>query len=91
MIPTKQSDQSGPYEIIVAGPFSLNWPTWLADLAVTATTSRSERETRLAGHLDQPALRALLCRLWDLNLTIVHVRRLHEDAPSSTRLEESNV
>jgi hypothetical protein len=36
--------------------------------------------TTLVGPVvDQAALRGLLCRLWDLNLTLISVRRLAAD------------
>jgi hypothetical protein len=65
------------YEIQVQGALDPGWQQWLSGLAITFNDS-SERPatTTLVGPVaDQAALRGLLCKLWDLNLTLVSVRR----------------
>lgn len=66
-------DETGVYQITVAGHLDKAWSGWLDGLAVTS----NEREppiTVLEGRLDQTALRGVLNRLWDLNLTLISVR-----------------
>ena len=62
------------YRIQVRGELDLQWSTWLNGLQVTHTGSGAQTETELYGPVcDQAALRSLLNRMWDLNLTILSV------------------
>jgi len=76
------------YEIIVQGELDRSWETFLEDLAVTPgrTGERSLPTTTLVGPVtDQAALRGLLCKLWDLNQTLISVRRLEVDLTEEER------
>ncbi len=66
------------YEIRVRGELDRGWEGWLDGLAVAHVLAGDEPvTTTLTGPLpDQAALRGLLCKLWDLNLTLISVRRL---------------
>jgi hypothetical protein len=66
------------YEIRVQGELDAGWQQWFNGLAITLTYGAGQAPTTpLAGPIvDQAALRGLLCRLWDLNLTLISVRRL---------------
>jgi len=65
------------YEIQVGGELDPGWDAWFDGLAVTPTPAGEEPATTLTGPVaDQAALRGLLCRLWDLNLTLISVRRV---------------
>ena len=66
------------YEIRVLGELDAGWQQWLNGLAITLTYGAGQAPTTtLVGPVvDQAALRGLLCRLWDLNLTLISVRRL---------------
>ena len=77
----KQQDSRIPYEVQVEGELDLGWAEWFSDLAVTLRFADEQPPiTTLTGPVaDQAALRGLLCRLWDLNLTLVSVRRLEEE------------
>jgi hypothetical protein len=71
--------QSGAiYEIQVQGELDRGWEAWLDGLTMGPRLAAEEpATTTLTGPVpDQAALRGLLCRLWDLNLTLVSVRRL---------------
>jgi hypothetical protein len=64
---------SAVYEIEVEGQLDQGWSDWLSDLEVTI----GDNTTTLAGPVtDQPALRGLLCKVWDMNLTLISVRRI---------------
>jgi hypothetical protein len=69
------------YEIQVQGELDPAWEAWFSGLAVTLTSASGQPPTTtLTGPVaDQAALRGMLCRLWDLNLTLVSVRRIEAD------------
>ena len=66
------------YEIQVQGALDSSWENWFSELNATLTfASGQQLVTKLVGPVsDQAALRGVLCKLWDLNLTIVSVRRV---------------
>jgi hypothetical protein len=70
------------YEIQVQGELDQGWETCFDGLAVTLTyTSEQPPTTTLIGPVaDQAALRGMLCKLWDLNLTLISVRRIEADS-----------
>ena len=70
------------YEIQVQGELDQGWETWFDGLAVTLTyTSDQPPITTLLGPVaDQSALRGMLCKLWDLNLTLISVRRIEANS-----------
>jgi hypothetical protein len=70
------------YEIKVQGELDQSWEVYFKGLAVTPGSSGGQASpiTTLVGPvIDQSALRGLLCKLWDLNLTLISVRRLEPD------------
>ncbi|MBN2550881.1 MAG: hypothetical protein JXB15_17085 [Anaerolineales bacterium] len=70
------------YEIKVQGELDQSWETFFKGLAVRPghPEGQAAPTTILVGPMtDQSALRGLLCKLWDLNLTLISVRRLEED------------
>ena len=69
------------YEIQVQGELDPGWQQWFNGLAITLThTGGRPPATTLVGPVaDQSALRGLLCKLWDLNLTLISVRRVEVD------------
>jgi hypothetical protein len=66
------------YEIQVQGELDLGWENWFGGLAVRLDDdSESLPTTTLIGPVeDQAALRGMLCKAWDLNLTLISVRRV---------------
>jgi hypothetical protein len=69
------------YEIRVQGELDQDWETWFGGLdVVLAQTSDQMTVTTMLGPVpDQAALRGMLCKLWDLNLTLISVRRIEAD------------
>ncbi len=63
------------YQIIVAGEFGVNWSEWLGDVILEShyQTNGSHKTTILGAVPDQAALRGLLNKIWDLNLTLISV------------------
>lgn len=80
MEPTYKHSQV-TYEIKIQGEFDQSWETFFDGLSVTpGNTVQQSPTTILVGRMiDQAALRGLLCKLWDLNLTLISVRQIRED------------
>jgi hypothetical protein len=68
------------YCITVEGQLDAAWAEWFDKMSVTAEqTDDGIPTTTLTGPVaDQSALRGILNKLWDLNLTVVSVRLLHD-------------
>lgn len=66
------------YRIQVQGVLDQHWSGWLNDMGITVENDETATPLMtLTGPLaDQAALRGLLNKLWDLNLTVVLVQRL---------------
>ncbi len=76
------------YEIKVQGELDQGWEVFFKGLAVMPdhTGKQASRTTILVGPvIDQAALRGLLCKLWDLNLTLISVRRLESELAQEKR------
>jgi hypothetical protein len=69
------------YEIQVQGELDQGWENYFDGLSLTFTYSSDQLPaTTLTGAMaDQAALRGILCQLWDLNLTVVSVRRIETE------------
>jgi hypothetical protein len=70
------------YEIQVQGVLDPDWQQWFNGLAVTFnyTDDQPSITTLTVQVADQAALRGMLCKLWDLNLTLISLRQnLAED------------
>lgn len=66
------------YCIVIEGELDPGWSNWLNGLSVVPG-SGEPATTTLAGPVrDQAALRSLLNRLWNMNLTLVSVNRVDE-------------
>lgn len=74
-------DLGATYEIQVRGELDRGWQSYFGGIAATLThTSDQLPITRLIVPVaDQAALRGLLCKLWDLNLTLISVRRIEAE------------
>lgn len=70
------------YAIQLAGKLSPTWSEWFDGLSIIVTgEEEGDPKTLLVGPIeDQAALRSLLCRIWNLNLTILFVQRLEPEA-----------
>lgn len=76
---SSQHSQTGPiYEIQIEGELDESWEAWFSSLTLSLEYSPGRPPiTTLTGAVaDQAALRGMLCRLWDLNLTIISVKRI---------------
>ena len=74
----ERPDSEAIYAIQLAGKLSPAWSEWFDGLSITVIgEEEGELKTLLVGPIkDQAALRSLLGRIWNLNLTILFVQRL---------------
>ncbi len=71
------SDPSTTYHIRVKETLDRQYDNWLDDLKVVP---QGNGETLLIGNFpDQPALRGFLDQLWNLNITVITVKRIEND------------
>ena len=68
--------QSAFYHIVVQGALDEAWQEWFSGMAIAVDRNEDGVVTTLKGFVaDQAALRGILNKLWDLNLTVVGVKR----------------
>ncbi len=79
----QDGSQASMYRIVVQGLLDGSWSEWLGGPSLAArSTEDGSCVTLLAGPVvDQPALRGILNRLWDLNLILISVNRVPADPP----------
>jgi len=76
----EKADEQVVYQIRVRGKLDERWSEWFSGLAVTVENGIGNPPvTTLVGSIDQAALRGILCKLWDLNLMLISVRRIEAD------------
>lgn len=65
------------YQIIVDGELDASWRDWLDGFEFSIERGADGCcTTRLSGPADQPALRGILIKLWDMNLDLISLKRL---------------
>jgi hypothetical protein len=76
-----QKTSQAAYEIRVEGELDEDWVDWFDGMAIAIEqTGDGPAATTLAGTIrDQSALRGMLSKLWDLNLTLISVRRIEAE------------
>lgn len=79
--------QPADYEIKVRGAVDERWSEWFGGLTVAAEADdRPTPITTLTGRVpDQAALRGILNKLWDLNLTLISVAPVATAPQAETR------
>jgi len=72
----KRLSLSQRYQITVFGKVDSSWSEWFGNLKLTTSEDKDGFPiTRLSGVLpDQGALRGVLNKLWDLNLSLLSVK-----------------
>jgi hypothetical protein len=78
----RRHSEPATYQIQVEGCLEEDWSDWFEGMIVTVQPAGDgSRITCLTGVVeDQPALRGLLSRIWDMNLTLVSLVRLGSEA-----------
>jgi hypothetical protein len=66
------------YRVVVEGRIDRSWSEWLEGMSIRyGRSSAGSAVTILTGPLaDQSALRGLLSKIWNLNLSVLAVRRV---------------
>jgi hypothetical protein len=69
------------YQIQVQGNVDPNWSDWFSGMEISVDTgSGAHCVTTFTGQIgDQASLRGILNHLWDLNLTLIAVRRIEAE------------
>jgi len=78
-------DQRAAYQVKVWGRISADWSGWLNGVTITP----EDNATIIDAMVDQAALRGILCRTWDLNLTLVSVIRMETVAIQGEKEQET--
>jgi len=77
------SDKSWTYRITVQGRLDESWSRWFNGLTIECTSTDDSAITTLTSPVvDQPALRGILNKLWDLNLILISVTRIETETLS---------
>lgn len=73
----RKSPSTSLYRIVVDGELHESWSDWLGEVILERNTLGSicSHTILLSEIPDQAALRGLLNRIWDLNLTLISVNR----------------
>jgi len=79
-------DKPETYQIKVQGRLDEGWLDSFGGMTVTLEGGHTPITTLSGAVADQAALRGMLCKLWDLNLTLISVRRIEADS----KKEEDN-
>jgi hypothetical protein len=80
-------DKPETYQIKVQGRLDEGWSDSFGGMTVTFESGHAPITTLTGAVADQAALRGMLCKLWDLNLTLISVRRIEADGKKK---EEDN-
>lgn len=88
--PNTKSNTTACYRITVSGVVDASWSDWLDGLEIRHGQSPEGAPlTILEGQLtDQSALRGLLNRLWDLNLSVLAVQPCAASETNNLRMVE---
>ncbi len=65
------------YQIKVQGKLDAKWSDWFNGLTVTL---ESDITTLTGAVVDQAALRGILDKIWDLNLTLISINRIETNS-----------
>ena len=76
MTPRNENNEPTTYQIRVQGVLDSKWTSWFEGF----TIEEVEGDTLLTGLIvDQPALRGVLNKLWDLNLNLISINPVQND------------
>lgn len=77
----KRSKPTAHYQITVEGELDSGWAESFGGLTIGLEYLGDHSVSTLTGPVtDQAALRGMLCKMWDLNLTLIRVRRIEVPA-----------
>ena len=75
---TCEDDLSARYEIVVRGCLDDRWSAWFSSgiVSIDPDPGPEPVTTLVCDVVDQARLRGIMNRLWDLNLTLISIKRL---------------
>ena len=81
------SDRGQLYQITVQGSLDEHWSDWFSGLSMSVDDRCGDDPlTTLVGVIaDQAALRGILSKIWDLNLTVIAVERIESGRGKADR------
>ena len=74
--PHKKRDEGRPYQIKILGEIEGMRNAWFTEIGFVPTMEKAEMTTLTGMIKDQAHLRGILNRIWDLNFTVVLVKRV---------------
>lgn len=79
--PRQTPSKAATYQIQILGTLDAKWSDWFEGLVIAAETDDvGSPITTLTGPIvDQVALRGIMTRLWDLNVTLLSATRIQEE------------
>ena len=82
MNPNPSTGKPATYEIQVLGVLDESWSNWFNGMAIASEDASGDSPvTTLTGVVaDQAALRGILERIWNLNLTLLSVNRVEANS-----------
>ncbi|MGW8225353.1 MAG: hypothetical protein ACWGOY_06460 [Anaerolineales bacterium] len=74
-------EKTSLYKIVISGELHESWSDWLGRVEIERKALGVEgcRTILYCEVPDQAALRGLLNRIWDLNLELISLNKLHQD------------
>jgi len=74
-------EKTSLYKIVISGELHESWSDWLGRVEIERKAPGVEgcRTILYCEVPDQAALRGLLNRIWDLNLELISLNKLHQD------------
>lgn len=77
------------YQIKVKGRLDKRWSEWFSDMTIEIESDNPPITTLTGMVVDQAALRGIISRLWDLDMTVVAVNSVTE-MPQTASTRENN-
>ena len=77
-------DKPVTYQIKMEGKLDEGWSDWFSGMTVTFEGGSAPITTLTGAVADQSALRGILAKIWDLNLTLISVNRSEIDFKDKT-------
>jgi len=76
------ASESSPYEIQIQGQLDDRWTEWFDGIQITIDHSSDRLPLTILNcpPIDQAKLRGILNKIWDMNLSIISVRRVTDPA-----------
>lgn len=77
-----ESAVTADYEIQISGALHERWSHWFGDITITVDQQEDHPPLTIfhCPAMDQAKLRGMLNKIWDLNIDLVSVQRLHANA-----------